>query len=285
MYVLICPCILDPTLRARGITSPADGELFARAIERCRRFDIRMIPLPCPETLYLGKDRAPGTYLERLDTHEFALLLHQLEGDVRKLVGSNGPPLCIIGVNSSPTCGVTSTYYGNINGGPDKQEGRGVFLKRFPEIPVIDVADFARFRVYLAGPLFSDAEKAYNLRISSLLQEHLFQVYLPQLIGDDTHSRDRKAHREIFETHRRALEHSDMVVAVIDGADADSGTAWEMGYAYARGIPVIAIRTDFRMAGRYERVNLMLEQSARVITDKAGLPGILKSPFPPGSSP
>jgi nucleoside 2-deoxyribosyltransferase/predicted secreted protein len=265
MYVLICPCILDPGLRSRGITSTADCEIFERVIERCRRFHIRMIPLPCPETLYLGKDRAPGTYLERLDTHEFSLLLPKLEDGVRNLVSTHGLPLCIIGVNSSPTCGVSSTYYGSLNGGPDKQEGRGVFLKRFPEIPAIDVADFARFRIYLAGPLFSDAEKAYNLRIASLLEEHRFAVYLPQLVGDDTHCRDQEAHREIFGTHLRALEHSDLVVAVIDGADADSGTAWEMGYAYARGIPVIAIRTDFRMAGHHERVNLMLEQSAHVV--------------------
>jgi nucleoside 2-deoxyribosyltransferase len=110
-------------------------------------------------------------------------------------------------------------------------------------------------------------------------------VYLPQLVGDDTHCRDKEAHWEIFRTHLEALEHTDIVVAVIDGPDADSGTAWEMGYAYARGIPVIAIRTDFRMAGRHERVNLMLEQSARVITDIESLPGILKSPISPGSPP
>lgn len=224
-----------------------------------------MVPLPCPETLYLGKDRAPGTYLERLDTDEFSRLLARLEDGVREIVSAHGPPLCIIGVNSSPTCGVSSTYYGSLNGGPDKQEGRGVFLKRFPDIPAIDVADFARFRVYLAGPLFSDAEKAYNLHIASVLEEHRFAVYLPQLVGDDTHCRDREAHREIFATHLHALDHSDLVVSVVDGADADSGTAWEMGYAYARGIPVVAIRTDFRMVGYHERVNLMLEQSARVV--------------------
>jgi nucleoside 2-deoxyribosyltransferase/predicted secreted protein len=285
MYVLISPCILNPALRARGITSQADREIFERAIERCRKFHIGIIPLPCPETLYLGSDRAPGTYLERLDTDEFTLLLHQLGEEVRNLISTNGLPLCIIGVNSSPTCGVSSTYYGSTGGGPDKQEGRGVFLKLFPEIPAIDVQDFARFRIYLAGPLFSDAEKAYNLRISSLLQEHWFEVYLPQMVGDDTHCRDQEAHREIFGTHLHALENSDLVVAVIDGADADSGTAWEMGYAYARGIPVIAIRTDFRMAGQHERVNLMLEQSARVIEDIMHLPGILKSPLSLGSAP
>jgi nucleoside 2-deoxyribosyltransferase/predicted secreted protein len=279
MYVLLCPCISNPSLRATGITSPSDREIFQRAISRCRQFHIKMVNLPCPESLYLGKNRSPGTYLERLDTEQFNRLLDRLEGEVRALISDSGPPLCIIGVNSSPTCGVSSTYYGSIGGGPEKRAGKGVFLKRFPEIPVIDVTLFSRFRIYLAGPLFSEAEKAYNLRLASMLEEHLFQVYLPQLVGDDTHSRNREAHRQIFQAHLSALEETDVVVAVIDGADADSGTAWEMGYAYARGVPVVAVRTDFRRAGQHELVNLMLEQSSQVIARADVLPEVLHSPF------
>ena len=77
-----------------------------------RKFGIDVVPLPCPETLYLGPDREPGTYLERLNTPEFATLLEGLRQQVDKIIEERGPPLCILGVNSSPTCGVTSTYYG-----------------------------------------------------------------------------------------------------------------------------------------------------------------------------
>ena len=31
-----------------------------------------------------------------------------------------------------------------------------------------------------------------------------------------------------------------------DGTDVDAGVAWEMGFAYAMLIPVLALRTDFR---------------------------------------
>jgi nucleoside 2-deoxyribosyltransferase len=65
------------------------------------------------------------------------------------------------------------------------------------------------------------------------------------------------------------------MVAVIEGADADSGTSWEMGYAYARGIPVISIRTDFRMAGHHEHVNLMLEQSSAMVHSEEELLALL----------
>jgi predicted secreted protein len=57
MYVLVCPCIQNPSLRAEGITKPSDIVMFERALERCRRFGIEVIPLPCPETLYLGAER------------------------------------------------------------------------------------------------------------------------------------------------------------------------------------------------------------------------------------
>src|SRR5665647_1974936 len=125
MYVLCSPCILNPALRAEGITKSSDLELFRSAIERCKKFGIDMVPLPCPETLYLGPDRRPGTFLERLNTPEFALLLKELEGQVKQLIQKRGPPLCIIGVNSSPTCGVTSTYYGSSDETYSKRKGRG----------------------------------------------------------------------------------------------------------------------------------------------------------------
>jgi len=51
-----------------------------------------------------------------------------------------------------------------------------------------------------------------------------------------------------------------------------------MGYAVALKKKVIALRTDFRMAGSHERVNLMLEEGATVVTDKDGLLAALGVP-------
>jgi nucleoside 2-deoxyribosyltransferase/predicted secreted protein len=277
MYVLCCPCILNPALRANGITKPSDHELFKRCIDRCNTFGIEMVPLPCPETIYLGADREPGTFLERLDTQEFARLLDGLEGQVKRIIEMRGPPLCILGVNSSPTCGVTSTYYGSEGDEPPKRNGRGVFFARFPDILAEDVAEFAKFRIYLAAPLFSESEREYNKGIAEMLRQYLFEVYLPQNIGDDYAVREMCEHTRIYEHNKQALHDADLIVAIIDGADADSGTAWEMGYATALGKPVIALRTDFRMVGLKERVNLMLEQSAVVAGSKKELVDVLHS--------
>ncbi|MFA5332011.1 MAG: nucleoside 2-deoxyribosyltransferase [Methanoregula sp.] len=278
MYVLCSPCILSPSLRAKGITHPYDLALFARSIGRCKKFGIEVVSLPCPETLYLGPDHEPGTYLERLNTPEFATLLEDLCGKVNDIIKERGPPLCILGVNSSPTCGVTSTYYGVENGKPPKREGRGVFYAKFPEIPAQDVAEFSKYRIYVAAPLFSEAERSYNTALADLLRSHYYEVFLPQESGDNHAVRSREEHRRIFLRNRKAIHDSDIIVAVLDGADADSGTAWEMGYAAALGKKVVAIRTDFRMAGMYERVNLMLEQSGRVVASPEELLKALGAP-------
>jgi nucleoside 2-deoxyribosyltransferase/predicted secreted protein len=279
MYVLCSPCILNPVLRANGITKPLDLVLFERAIARCKRFGIEMVPLPCPETLYLGPDRMPGTFLERLNTPAFASLMDKLELQVQDIIDERGLPLCILGVNSSPTCGVTSTCYGSEDQQPPKRMGRGVFLARFPKIKAMDVMTFSQYHVYLAAPLFSESERAYNLSITGYLRNNFFEVYLPQEAGDDSHVRNKEEQVQIFSENLKALENADIIVAIIDGADADSGTAWEMGYAYAHGKQVIAVRTDFRRVGMHEQVNLMLEESSKVVSNTIELLESVKSPL------
>jgi nucleoside 2-deoxyribosyltransferase len=155
--------------------------------------------------------------------------------------------------------------------------GRGVFLARFPTIRAMDVITFSQYHVYLAAPLFSEAERAYNLSIAGHLRNNFFDIYLPQEAGDDSHTRNKEEQVRIFSENLKALENADIIVAIIDGADADSGTAWEMGYAKAFGKKVIALRTDFRRVGHHEQVNLMLEESAFVVTSKDALLNLLKS--------
>jgi nucleoside 2-deoxyribosyltransferase len=53
-----------------------------------------------------------------------------------------------------------------------------------------------------------------------------------------------------------------VVIAVLDGADADSGTAFEMGVAHAMGKPIVGVRTDYR-AGAEHGVNIMCSRACR----------------------
>ncbi len=101
-------------------------------------------------------------------------------------------------------------------------------------------------------------------------------VFLPQ--EDSNNIKDEKKWQEIiFNKNVAAIKKSDMVVAVIDGTDVDSGTAWEIGYAFANGIPVVGLRTDFRTLGIEGTVNLMIERSVTLFHNVSELLNHLKS--------
>lgn len=107
-------------------------------------------------------------------------------------------------------------------------------------------------RIYLAGPLFSIAEKEFNIsfagKLKAKLKENGFStidIIIPQQYSE-TLENDEHFVSRIFQYCVDNVENSDLVVAILEGSDADSGTCVELGVAYARNIPIIGIRTDFR---------------------------------------
>ena len=53
-------------------------------------------------------------------------------------------------------------------------------------------------------------------------------------------------------------------MAILDGADADSGTCWECGYAHGLGKPIVAVRTDLR-ASEDDGLNAMLRETCAAL--------------------
>jgi len=122
--------------------------------------------------------------------------------------------------------------------------------------------------IYIAGALFSQAEREFNKKLQQMISEAGFSVFLPQEdASDNQDQRDDRNHLSIFNQCLNGLKKSDIVVAVLEGTDVDSGTAWEIGYAYATGKPVIGFRTDFRIQTPGERVNLMIQESLNEYVD------------------
>jgi len=66
---------------------------------------------------------------------------------------------------------------------------------------------------------------------------------------DERVNRLGKINHELGKTNAERIDKSDAVLAILDGVDVDSGTAAEIGYAFARGKRVYGLRTDFRLAG------------------------------------
>ena len=113
-------------------------------------------------------------------------------------------------------------------------------------------------KLYLAGSLFTSAERRWNRTLVRLLRKEKFEVFVPQEIKS---SPGVFAPKKIFELDRSAIDDCDVVVAWIEGPDPDSGTCWEVGYASGRGKFVIGYTTDLRFFladyGRHD-LNLML---------------------------
>lgn len=153
-------------------------------------------------------------------------------------------------------------------------------------------------RIYLAGPLgFSEIGRSFQQ--TTLVPELLrlghqvldpWQLTDPRKIeaarilpyGAERRDAWRALNVEIATNNRAAIESCDAVLAVLDGTDVDSGTASEIGFAFARGKPIIGYRGDYRSAGENEAatINLQVEYFIRqsggsIISEVAQLEGAL----------
>ncbi|MEM1688999.1 MAG: nucleoside 2-deoxyribosyltransferase [Candidatus Hadarchaeales archaeon] len=131
-------------------------------------------------------------------------------------------------------------------------------------------------KIFIAGPLFSQAEREFNAKLDELLRKNGFETILPQRDIGEVWKTDIN-YRKIYEMDLRAIEEADVVVAVLDGPDVDSGTAFEIGYATAKGKPVVGLKTDIRTFAQMEEVNNMILQSVRkIVKDFESLLIVLK---------
>lgn len=128
--------------------------------------------------------------------------------------------------------------------------------------------------IYIAGPLFDPGARWYLEQVDTLCRELGFRTYLPHRDGGiKSPTADFKA---IFLADVRALAAVDLVVAVLNGPDIDSGTAWEMGVAYARGCPIIGLHEDIRIREAAKQMNIVVYYSAdQVCASLAELQGAL----------
>jgi nucleoside 2-deoxyribosyltransferase len=112
--------------------------------------------------------------------------------------------------------------------------------------------------VYFAGPLFSKAEKEFNLQLTRRLESLGFTVFLPQRDGvDSTKPPYDKMPREerrkaIFNLDKEKIYESDVFLIILDGRVPDEGACVELGIAYChkelQGATrlIVGLKTDSR---------------------------------------
>jgi hypothetical protein len=108
-------------------------------------------------------------------------------------------------------------------------------------------------RVYMAGPMFTAADKAWNLGLAQRLRGHDFWVFCPNESepNEDT-TRETVTARLIYEVDIAALESCNVVLMQVS---EDSGTNWEAGYfdCLSRKVDpgryygIVGLATDFRL--------------------------------------
>jgi nucleoside 2-deoxyribosyltransferase len=125
-------------------------------------------------------------------------------------------------------------------------------------------------RIYFAGPLFCDAERAFNLRLAEYLEAKGFQVFLPQRDGveSDKFPNSEMANDElqqtIFELDREKVLQADIFLFVLDGRVPDEGACVELGIAYGQkhllqqDKLLIGLHTDMRGAFPGGKLNAMI---------------------------
>lgn len=154
-------------------------------------------------------------------------------------------------------------------------------------------------KAYIASPLgFSEAGRLfYNSVLIPMIQELGFDVLDPWILtqqslidsalqlpyGQEKKEKWKMVNSIIGKNNTNAIEDSNIIVAVLDGVDVDSGTASEIGYGSALRKYTIGYRGDFRLSSDNEGsiVNLQVEyfihkNNGIIVTDLRALNDALK---------
>jgi nucleoside 2-deoxyribosyltransferase len=94
-------------------------------------------------------------------------------------------------------------------------------------------------KIYIAGPdVFEKDSIAIGKKLIQLCREYGYEGLYPLDNVVDFSQAKHKIAEDIYEANVAMIEKADIVIANLSsfrGKEADSGTVWECGYAYARG--------------------------------------------------
>ena len=107
--------------------------------------------------------------------------------------------------------------------------------------------------IYLAGPFFNDEEVKNIEYAESVLEEKGYSFFSPMRHTVDAEFGTTEWAEKIFEMDVEKKKKADTVVLMYYGSNSDSGTAWECGYAYSIGKPIVVVHIN-----RYGDSNLMI---------------------------
>ena len=116
-------------------------------------------------------------------------------------------------------------------------------------------------KVYLASPFFDDAELERVDKVKEILDSKGLEVFSPkEHQNEHLEFGSIEWRKATFDSDVMGIHCADIVVAIIcNGNYSDSGTAWEIGYSFALGKPVVVVN----LTG--ETINLMIADSIHAL--------------------
>ena len=121
-----------------------------------------------------------------------------------------------------------------------------------------------KFRVYVAGPLCTQEERNFLEKIDKICKKHGFETFLPH--RDCGLWKSMKDVKRIAKGDLKGFDNCKLVIASLNGFNVGAGTAWEMGYAHAKKIPVIAIKTDRKPEESIEEISAIIAGTTKITT-------------------
>ena len=123
--------------------------------------------------------------------------------------------------------------------------------------------------IYIAGPFFTDKERAFLKTVIESVKkffpnEELF-IPMEHFIPNGENLSNNEWAEAVFKMDVEALNKCNHVVAAYLGLRSDTGTAWEIGYAYAKGIPITLVLSPEALNGE---VSIMPIQSSNYLFKK-----------------
>ena len=111
---------------------------------------------------------------------------------------------------------------------------------------------FMKKMVYIAGPLFSQAELDFNEKVDGFLRELGYDTFLPQRDGNKLSDliaggkSKNDAIKTIFDLDIEKIQKSDILLLILEGRVPDEGACVELGIAYALKKECVGLKTDSR---------------------------------------
>lgn len=117
-------------------------------------------------------------------------------------------------------------------------------------------------KVYVAGPLCTENERKFMEKLDKLCKKLKLETFLPQ--RDVGLWKEGISVEKIAENDLKGFEKCDFMIANLNGFSVGAGTAFEMGIAFEKNLPIITIKTDRPVSQSIEDISAIISGLVKI---------------------